>query len=189
MAFAENPRRPGHFYEPGAMYFITTNLKARQRLFANKANVGILLEDLNFYRHKFSFKILAYVVMPDHFHCIIWPSLGDFERFVAEERRRGGKYADEPARYYLSKIMEDLKKHVANAIRKRLGLRRLSVWQEGFFDEPIRDRDSFVRAAGYVHNNPVAAGLVGHPADYLYSSYRQWFLGEQGLVPIDQASW
>jgi len=171
------------------MYFITTNLEAHQRLFAEEGNVEILLEDLSFYRCKFGYKILAYVVMPDHFHWTIWPSSGDFDRFAAEERERSGKYADEPGLYYLSKIMEDLKKHVANTIGKRLGLRRLSVWQAGFFGEPIRDHDSFVRAVEYVHNNPVVAGLVTHPGEHPYSSYRQWFSGERGPVPVDQPDW
>ncbi|MFD2566826.1 transposase, partial [Pseudotenacibaculum haliotis] len=33
----------------------------------------------------------------------------------------------------------------------------------------------------YIHNNPVEAGLVYHPEDYVYSSVLD-YSGEQGLI-------
>jgi putative transposase len=35
----------------------------------------------------------------------------------------------------------------------------------------------------YVHNNPVVAGYVSRPEDWIYSSARS-YAGEQGLLPI-----
>lgn len=36
----------------------------------------------------------------------------------------------------------------------------------------------------YVHNNPVQAGIVNCPEDYVYSSARN-YCGEQGLLNVD----
>lgn len=38
----------------------------------------------------------------------------------------------------------------------------------------IIGEDAFMQKVNYVHLNPVRAGLVVHPDEYLYSSARQW---------------
>lgn len=38
----------------------------------------------------------------------------------------------------------------------------------------------------YIHRNPVRAGLVEGPADYPYSSYRNYQFGEEWLIEIDR---
>ncbi|HTQ28201.1 MAG TPA: hypothetical protein VMI35_08740 [Puia sp.] len=37
---------------------------------------------------------------------------------------------------------------------------------------------------GYIHDNPVAAGIVEKPEDYLYSSARDYH-GMKGLIDIE----
>jgi REP element-mobilizing transposase RayT len=39
-----------------------------------------------------------------------------------------------------------------------------------------------VQKLDYIHNNPVAAGLVAKPEDYLYSSARAYLTNEQSLL-------
>ena len=36
----------------------------------------------------------------------------------------------------------------------------------------------------YIHNNPVRAGFVEFPENWIHSSARSWLLGEKGKVPI-----
>ena len=38
----------------------------------------------------------------------------------------------------------------------------------------------------YMHRNPVKRGLVLKPEQWNWSSYRQYALGEQGSVPVNQ---
>jgi hypothetical protein len=38
----------------------------------------------------------------------------------------------------------------------------------------ITGEDAFIQKVNYIHSNPVRAGLVEHPGDYLYSSVRLW---------------
>ena len=46
------------------------------------------------------------------------------------------------------------------------------VWQKGYNDHRIRDADDYAKHVEYVWMNPVKAGIVEHPEDYLYSSAR-----------------
>ena len=46
------------------------------------------------------------------------------------------------------------------------------VWQKGYNDHRIRDADDYAKHVEYVWVNPVKAGIVERPEDYLYSSAR-----------------
>ena len=41
-----------------------------------------------------------------------------------------------------------------------------------------------VQKLNYIHNNPIEAGLVKKAEDYLYSSARNYILGNSGLLEI-----
>ena len=120
---------------------------------------------------KFDTASLAHVIMPDHIHWVIYPSPQDFERFARAEKEKGGKYADAPERFYLSKIMEDYKRHVAFVVNGARGTRGAQVWQDGFRDDGLRTPDAIRGAARYVVIYPVKAGLVERPEDYLYLAW------------------
>lgn len=111
------------------------------------------------------------MIMPDHMHWIICPSAEDFARFAREERARGGKYAGAPERFYLSKIMEDYKRHTAFTVNTLLGTPGAQVWQDGFRDDGLRGPQAVRAAIGYVIRNPVKARLVERPEEYPYLAW------------------
>jgi hypothetical protein len=96
-----------HLYEPGMTYLLTTNLHPRVPLFADTRFAQIAHDDIDFYTAKFQAINLAHVIMHEHIHWVLYPSPEDFERFAQEQQTKKGKYATDPARFYLSKIMED----------------------------------------------------------------------------------
>jgi putative transposase len=46
------------------------------------------------------------------------------------------------------------------------------IWQRRFWEHTIRDDADFRVHVDYIHDNPVRHGLVGHPGDWPYSSFR-----------------
>ena len=160
--------RPKHYYEPGMIYLVTAVTYRREPVFADTGNARIAHDDIAFYTAKFKATTLAHVVMPDHVHWIIQPSPEDFERFFREQKEKGGQYAEAPHRYYLSKILQDYQRHVAYEINKRRGTRGAKVWQDGFRDDALRTEKAVFAAVRYVVYNPVKAGLVEEPEDYMF---------------------
>ena len=69
-----------------------------------------------------------------------------------------------------SKLLGSLKG--ATARRANLLLRRagLPVWQDESYDHLVRDGEEFRRIQRYIEYNPVAAGLVARPEEYVWSS-------------------
>lgn len=97
---------------------------------------------------RFEWILDAYVLMSNHFHLLI--------ELTCESLSEGMKWLNgEYARHF-------------NAAHSRVG----HLFQ-GRFDSPLVERQTyFEEVLRYVVLNPVRAGLVGHPQDYEWSSYR-----------------
>jgi len=71
--------------------------------------------------------------------------------------------------FTLSSIVHSWKSYTAKEAKKRLGLEG-KFWQAEYFDRAIRDARHFALALAYIEDNPVNAGLVNHPDEWLWSS-------------------
>jgi putative transposase len=127
-------------------FFISTQTYNRRRLFQVAATAELLLETLQHYRREGHYKLHAFVVMPDHIHLLLTPQDITLERSI--QLIKGG-------------------------VSHRL-TSKLPIWQRGFTDRRMRDRDDFLTYRSYIHHNPVRDRLCQQPEDYPYSSaYRK----------------
>jgi hypothetical protein len=56
-------------------------------------------------------------------------------------------------------------------------------WQEGSHPQLIQNETVMIQKIEYIHNNPVVRDYVDKPADWRYSSARN-YLGLDGLLDI-----
>jgi putative transposase len=133
MAIPSRTARPG-------TYFITTATHDRRRLFQVERNAALLLETIDHYRA--SYRLHAYVVMPDHLHLIVTPTDITIER-----------------------TMQLIKGGFSHRLSSKL-----AVWQRGFTDHRIRDAADYNIRRNYLHQNPVEARLCESPKAYPFSS-------------------
>jgi len=150
----------------GYAYFITTRLDGNLSVFNDEECCLLLLKDLNFYRNELDYKIYSYVIMPDHFHWIVHPS----------------------EKTDISLIMNKIKGHSSFIINKQLK-RAGQLWQKGFHNHVIRNGKDFEVKANYIHKNPVRAGLVDKMECYKFSSYINYYLGNESLIKIDMPNY
>ncbi len=116
------------------------------------------------------FHIEAWVVLPDHMHCLWTPAFA------------GEGDADFPGRWRAIKIA--FSKSLATGesrspVMTSRGER--GIWQRRYWEHTIRDDRDFAAHMDYTHFNPVKHGLVGHPADWPHSSFRRCVAG--GFYP------
>ena len=79
------------YHIEGHIYYITTVTYGRLPIFTRPSFIIPLIDSLNFYRCKRQFKLVGYVIMPDHIHLMIWPYgestpteiMRDFKKFTA----------------------------------------------------------------------------------------------------------
>jgi putative transposase len=113
------------------------------------------------------YDLLAFVVMPSHFHWVFYPRANWIEQCVREVRQ-AGKPAPRTPR---ERIMKSVKGYSARQCNRLLGLRG-QFWQDESYDHVARDDEELYRIIDYVENNPVKAGLVKRPEDWRWSSAR-----------------
>ena len=58
------------------------------------------------------------------------------------------------------------------------------VWTNNNHPEEIYSKPFFLQKLNYIHLNPVRAGLVNEPGDYIYSSARN-YEAKKGIMEID----
>jgi putative transposase len=125
-------------------YFVTASTWQRRALFKNSQWAELFLETLHSYRGR-AYLLHEYVIMPDHFHVLITPT-ATLERSV-QFVKGGFSYR---ARKELDSSME--------------------VWQRGFSDHRIRDREDLEIHIDYIYRNPVERKLAERATDYPYCS-------------------
>ncbi len=172
-----------HYRIVGHIYYITTVVYARRPIFTRPAYVLPLLDSLNYYRYRDNFKIIGFVIMPDHIHLIVWPLgdvwlddfMRDFKQFTAMRIIRQAKVEERT---------EDLAAFAQAG--EETGRAKHKVWQDSYWDKNIYSEQFLRQKLSYVHRNPLRAGLVEKPEDYVYSSYRNYALGDDSLFQIDR---
>lgn len=164
-------------------FFVTTTVVQWAHVFSADECCDILVRNIKHYQQRYRFVILAYVIMPSHFHWIV------------EVDPRYGTISD---------VMRDVKKYTAwdllAALERQgrvdlLGLfvksaigfpnHRRKLWMSRFDDAVIRNQQMFWEKLRYIHQNPVEAGLVERPEDYKYSSARNYILGDNSVLFVD----
>jgi len=143
---------------PGATYFFTVNLRDR-RSGLLVAQIDALREAVRAVRRQSPFHIDAWVVLPDHMHCLWTLPLGDSD---FPDRWRRIKTA-------FSRSLPDRD----GVLRTRLRKGELGIWQRGYWEHTIHDDRDYAAHMDYIHFNPVKHGLALEPSDWPFSSFRQ----------------
>jgi REP element-mobilizing transposase RayT len=66
--------RQRHFYGLNPRHYLTTSTYRRARLFDSERFQRNFITVLGDRRAELGFRIVGYVLMPEHFHLLIWPS-------------------------------------------------------------------------------------------------------------------
>ena len=159
---------------PGACYFFTV-VTFRRRPILTDDDCRIWLHNAIINTQKrYPFTIDAWVLLPDHLHCI-WTLPEDDNDFSV--RWNGIK------RRFTSAAKHRLHKpEWVNASKQKH--REGTIWQRRFWEHQIRDDKDYQRHMDYIHYNPVKHGLVKTVNEYPHSTFHRYV--NQGIYP---ASW
>jgi putative transposase len=138
------------FYGGGDMHFITGGSYRRQAFLGSEQRRDLFLAVLEQVRQRYSFVVVGYVVMPEHFHLLL----------------------SEPEKGNPSVVMQALKLGFARRVlRPRCGGDRQAdlwseakpahVWQRRFYDYNVWSQHKRVEKLRYIHRNPVEARTGG----------------------------
>lgn len=156
-------------------YHITCTIRDWYPLFMNTDIVDIIYSSLKFLQNE-DLLIYAYVIMENHLHLIaksetLQTQIQRFKSYTATEILIYLKNFSHPQLLYNFKYINKIthSKH--------------KLWEEGFHPKMIENVDIMAEKVKYIHENPVRRGYIDNPADWRYSSARN-YEGQSGLLDV-----
>jgi putative transposase len=154
------------FRVEGGCYFFTVNLLERNKTLLIE-HIDLLREAVRLCKQKRPFEVNAWVVLPEHMHCIWTLPEGDDD---------------------YSNRWKMIKTHFSKGIKQqerrsatRLKRGERGIWQRRFWEHVIRDEHDYQMHMDYIHYNPVKHGWVDKVIEWEYSSFHHCV--KQGICP------
>ncbi len=168
-----------HYDNLNQARFITFCTHQSMPLITNNKYRQIVIDSIKAAKNKLHFKLIGYVLMPEHVHLVILPDQGT----------RAGAIIGEIKQVSSKKIHEILDTSKSPLLEKltvrRNHLMRFTFWQRRCYDHNCRDEESMWEKVNYCHNNPVKRGLVKSPLDWRWSSYRYYNGYDDYMLEMD----
>ena len=145
-------------------FFVTSPTSGKRSLLQSERSARLFITVLYEYRSQGKFRVHEFVVMPDHFHVLLTV----------------------PAQITIERAVQFIKGGFAFRAGRELGF-GAPVWQKGFSEVRILDREALEAVRTYIHNNPVARHLAKRACEFPFSSAYPGFQLDpipQGLKPI-----
>ena len=131
----------------------------------------VVLNYLDAARTKHGFRLLGYVVMPEHIHLVLHPPDGMKLGLVVREIK--------------SRSAREIFSHAQNVPEEA----KRVFWMSRYYDHNCRTSEDVVEKIRYYHNNPVKRGLVMSPGEWRWSSWGCYHGVEDVPLVVDIEEW
>jgi putative transposase len=155
---------PPRYYGENDLHFLTTSTYRRTQIFNSERFKREFVATLTELRTELGFRLLGYVLMPEHFHLLVWPSDG-FDPSQIMQRLKG-----RTGRSILKTLRQERRhawcRRMLNQVRLPASVHHhahFRVWQRGGYDMNIWSSKKINDKLDYMHNNPVTRRLVSSP--------------------------
>jgi hypothetical protein len=157
--------------DDGGIYFVTMSVVDWLPVFISEQTCRILTDSLNFCHEHKGLRVNAYVIMPTHFHAIVFlqrfdpealkGTLNDFRKFTG---RRLSEFCTE----HMPRCFDRVLVAAAGGDRDR------RFWQPTLHPERIEGEAFYCQKLDYLHDNPRRKGLVARGEHWRFSSASFW---------------
>jgi len=148
-------------FRAGHIYHLYNRGINRQPIFFCDDNWAYFINQLRLYFRPAWIDILAYCLMPTHYHLMVYLKIDDLS----------------------TRVMQPFSVSYTKAINRQQ--ERVGPLFQGPFRAVWVDQDSYLmHLSRYIHMNPVTAGLAARPEDWVFSSYRDYIGLRDGTLPV-----
>ena len=147
----------------------------------------MLVDSLKYCKEHKGLIINAYVFMMSHIHIVCRANedsdslskiVQDYKKYTAKQIINWIENNSRESRSDWLKVV--LKYHAEQKNNKST----YQVWKRGNHPKLCLHPKFTMQKIDYIHNNPVVAGYVDEPQDYIYSSARN-YIGREGLIDVE----
>ena len=171
--------------EQSKLHYLTFQVVYWIDVFTRKSYRDIFTDSLKYCRNHKSLEVYGYVVMSNHVHLLVRSSVGDlsgtilyFKKYTSKAIIAAVGSEPESRRDWMLRLF-------AHAAKRQNKEGKYQFWTHENHAELIYSNSFMEQKLSYIHENPVRAGIVQHPEDYLYSSARN-YAGLEAMMEIDK---
>ena len=172
--------------DQNGLYYLTFSTVEWLDVFTRKRYKDIVVESLQYCQEAKGLELFSWVLMSNHIHLVARAKEGyklsdilrDFKKHTSKQIIKSIQEEAESRRGWL--LSEMLKAGQGNSKNSKYQL-----WRNDNHPIELYSNEVINQKVDYIHNNPVAEGIVEQAADYLYSSARN-FEGEEGLLKVEK---
>ena len=151
--------QPRPSYLPGYYYHFYNRGAHKISIFRETENYVFVLKKIKKYAQKYRLMVVAYVLMPNHYHFLVRQMDKHFARFLPQ--------------------------YVFNSYTKAYNNRydhSGTLFEDNYKVKLVQNKTHLLHLCRYIHGNPVKDGLVADPADWPYSNYLEWVEERDGTL-------
>lgn len=172
--------------DPEGIYFCTFATVGWIDLLTRRVYKDILVDNLRYCQQHKGLKLYAWVIMSNHLHLIaahengyLSDLLRDYKGYTSKKLYEAINSEPESRREWMRRMFAWAGKHNPNNLH-------FQIWQHDNRPKQLLPHmHSFaLQKLEYLHANPVRAGYVDEPEDYIYSSAR-CYAGRKGLLDVE----
>ena len=167
------------------LYFVTFTVVYWVDIFTRQVYRDILIDNLKYCRKNKDLDIFAYVIMSNHVHLLLRSRTNKLSETIRDLKSYTSKQI---IKEITDNHQESRKKWLLNlfkfAGKYNPKNKKYQFWTNNNHAELIYSNKFIDQKINYIHDNPVKAGIVEKPEDYLYSSARN-YADLENLFEID----
>ena len=169
----------------GYLWYVTTTVVDFTQVFVKEEYVLLLINNLKYYRNQHNFRLIAYVIMPEHLHVILW-LLG--KSSISDVMRDFKKYSSVQIKEELH--AEENQRLISIFRKNAIGYKGqdFKLWMDRFDRVGVYTPQVLKQKIDYIHFNPVRRNLVEDILDWKYSSARNYYLNDHSVIKVDTES-
>ncbi len=161
-------------YDQSKVYFLTTTVVGWMDVFNQKTHRDIIIDSLKYCQKEKGLIIYAYVIMKNHIHLVAQASNNNLSDIIRDFK----KFTSRTITLSLISSSEEEHKWMINQFLE-FGAQcrnneKFQFWKQDNHPIELYSNKFIKQKIKYIHNNPVKAGIVENPEDYLYSSARNY---------------
>ena len=173
--------------DQNAIHFLTFTIIDWVDVLTRKDYKLELVDSMNYCIREKGLIVYSWVIMSNHIHCLWQASEGyklsdivrDYKKFTAKKIIKLIEDCPESRKVWMLNKFEYAGKRL-NRISK------YKFWKDDNHAIEINNFETqlFEQKLDYIHNNPIKSMIVIEPQEYIFSSAKDYFLNEKGLVDI-----
>jgi putative transposase len=171
--------------ESGHAHFLTFSCFQRRPFLSKDRSREWLVNAIEQARSKHRFHLWAYVIMPEHVHLLIWPTLPNYS--ISSLLKTIKQSVSFKALDFVNKEAPGFLAQMRDAQPDGAVTHRF--WQRGGgYDRNITEPKTIWSTMEYIHANPVRRELCRYAAEWPWSSFQEWERPGAGPLKIDRES-